>query len=131
MESKPPMSKRPLIIAHRGFSSRYPENTLASVKAALALGVDFVEIDVQETRDGQLVVFHDYRLNRICGVRGRVRHRTVTELQSLNPDIPTLEETLLTCKGKARVLLEIKRADPRNVAALIARLEMDREVIVF
>ena len=53
---------RPLIIAHRGFSGRYPENTLASVRAALQLGVDFVEIDVQETADGELIVFHDYGL---------------------------------------------------------------------
>ena len=73
MESKPPVSERPLIIAHRGFSSRYLENTLASVDAAVRLGVDLVEIDVQETRDGALVVFHDYRLDRVCGVPGRVR----------------------------------------------------------
>ena len=125
------MNTRPLVIAHRGFSARHPENTLPAIRGALDLGVDFIEIDVHETRDGQLVVFHDYRLNRICGVRGRVRHRTVAELQSLNPNIPTLEETLLTCRGKARVLVEIKRADPRKVAALIERLALEREVIVF
>ena len=51
------MRKQPLIIAHRGFSGRYPENTLAAIRAALAVGVDFVEIDVHETRDGELIVF--------------------------------------------------------------------------
>src|ERR1035438_3063798 len=131
MESKPPMTRRPLIIAHRGFSSRYLENTLASVDAALQLGVDFVEIDVQETRDGELIVFHDYRLNRICGVRGRVRHKTLAEIQRLNPQVPTLREVLSACRGRARVLIEIKRADPRKVAELIATLRMEREVIVF
>ena len=131
MESKPPVTKRPLIIAHRGFSSRYVENTLASVRAALELGVDFVEIDVQETRDGELIVFHDYRLNRICGVRGRVRHKTLAEIQRLNPLIPTLSEVLGACQGRARVLIEIKRADPRKVAEMIAKLRMEREVIVF
>jgi glycerophosphoryl diester phosphodiesterase len=125
------MSRRPLIIAHRGFSSRYPENTLASVEAALQLGVDFVEIDVQETRDGELIVFHDYRLNRICGVRGRVRHKTLAEIQQLNPQVPTLCEVLGACRGKARVLIEIKRADLRKVAEAIAELRMEREVIVF
>jgi glycerophosphoryl diester phosphodiesterase len=125
------MSRRPLIIAHRGFSSRYLENTLASVDAALQLGVDFVEIDVQETRDGELIVFHDYRLNRICGVRGRVRHKTLAEIQRLNPQVPTLREVLSACRGRARVLIEIKRADPRKVAELIATLRMEREVIVF
>jgi glycerophosphoryl diester phosphodiesterase len=125
------MSTRPLIIAHRGFSSRYLENTLAAVNAALQLSVDFVEIDVQETRDGELIVFHDYRLNRICGVRGRVRHKTLAEIRRLNPQVPTLREVLAACRGRARVLIEIKRADPRKIAELIAKLRMEREVIVF
>src|ERR1035438_9941021 len=107
MESKPPMTRRPLIIAHRGFSSRYLENTLASVRAALQLGVDLVEIDVQETRDGELIVFHDYRLRRICGVRGRVRDKTLAEIRRLNPQVPTLRHVLCACRGKARVLTEI------------------------
>ena len=85
METQPAVTTRPLIIAHRGFSGRYPENTLASVRAALQLGVDFVEIDVQETRDGELIVFHDYRLRRICGVRGRVRDKTLAEIQRAEP----------------------------------------------
>src|SRR5580700_10909675 len=97
MESKSPVSTQPLIIAHRGFSSRYPENTLAAVNAALQLGIDFVEIDVQETRDGELIVFHDYRLNRICGVRGRVRHKTLAEVQKANPQVPTLRQALQMC----------------------------------
>ncbi len=125
------MSRRPLIIAHRGFSSRYPENTLASVNAALQLGVDFVEIDVQETGDGELIVFHDYRLNRICRARGRVRHKTLAEIQQLNPQVPTLRGVLAACRGRARVLIEIKRADPRKVAELITKLCMEQEVVVF
>jgi glycerophosphoryl diester phosphodiesterase len=125
------MKQRPLIIAHRGFSGRYPENTLPAVRAALDLGVDFVEIDVQETRDGELIVFHDYRLKRICGVRGRVRDKTLAEIKRLNPEIPTLTEVLRSCRGKARVLIEIKGADPRKVAALIEKCDMAREVIVF
>ena len=131
MESKPPVTRRPLIIAHRGFSSHHLENTLAAVRAALELGVDFVEIDVQETRDGELIVFHDYRLNRICGGHGRVRHKTLAEIQRLNPRIPTLREVLNACQGRARVLIEIKRADPHKVAEMIAKLRMEREVIVF
>jgi len=125
------MIRRPLIIAHRGFSGRYLENTLASVRAALELGVDLVEIDVQETRDGELIVFHDYRLNRMCGVRGRVRHRTLAEIQRLNSQVPTLREMLIACRGRARVLIEIKRADPCKIAEVIAKLRMEREVIVF
>jgi len=122
---------RPLIIAHRGFSGRHLENTLASVRAALQLGVDLVEIDVQETADGELIVFHDYRLNRICGVRGRVRDKTLAEIQKANAQVPTLRQVLQMCRGKARVLIEIKRADPRRVAAEISESRMEPVVIVF
>jgi glycerophosphoryl diester phosphodiesterase len=131
METQSALTTRPWIIAHRGFSGRYPENTLVSVRAALQLGVDFVEIDVQETADGELIVFHDYGLRRLCGVRGRVRDKTLAEIRWLNPQVPTLRQVLQMCRGKARVLLEIKRADPRGVAAEIGQTRMEREVIVF
>jgi glycerophosphoryl diester phosphodiesterase len=125
------MKERPFIIAHRGFSGRYPENTVTAVRAALDLGVDFVEVDVHETRDGELIVFHDYRLRRICGVRGKVRETTLSTIQRLNPEVPTLAAVLRMCRGRARVLIEIKRADPHKVAALIEKRGMEREVIVF
>lgn len=131
MEARPLMNTRPLVIAHRGFSARYVENSMPAILAALRLGVDLVEIDVHETRDEQLVVFHDFRLHRICRVRGRVRSKTLAELKALNPDIPTLAEVLRACRGKARVLVEIKRADPRKVAAIIGQLAMEPDVIVF
>ena len=122
---------KPLVIAHRGFSGRHPENTLAALRAAIQIGVDFVEIDVQETADGQLIVFHDYRLNRICGVPGRVRDNTAARIRELNPAVPTLAEVLRTCRGKTRVLIEIKRATPTKVAAAIGRHRMQHQVIVF
>ena len=124
-------SRRPFVIAHRGFSAQYPENTLVALRAALDLGVDYVEVDVQETRDGKLAVFHDYRLGRICWVPGRVRDTTFAEMRRLNPTIPSLGEVLRICRGKARVLIEIKGADPRKVAAEIERRGVEREVIVF
>jgi len=131
METQASVTTRPLIIAHRGFSSRYLENTLAAVRAALEAGVDWVEIDVQQTRDGELIVFHDYRLNRICGVRGRVRDRTLTEIRRLNPQVPTLRQVLQMCRGRGPVLIEVKRADLRNVAAVIGETRMEDEVMVF
>jgi len=131
METQPAVTTQPLIIAHRGFSGRYPENTLASVRAAIQLGVEFVEIDVQETADGELIVFHDYGLRRLCGVRGRVRDKTLTEIRRLSPQVPTLRQVLQMCRGKARVLIEIKRADPRKIAAEISVTRMEQEVIIF
>ena len=125
------MKRSPLIIAHRGFSGCYVENTMPSIRAAIQLGVDCIEVDVHETRDGKFVIFHDYRLDRLCGVPGRVCDKTLAELKRLNPSIPTLAQVLRACRGKARILVEIKRADPRKVAALIAKAKMEGEVIVF
>lgn len=119
--------RRPLIIAHRGFSGRYPENTVTAVRAALRLGVDMVEVDVQETRDGQLVVFHDNWLTRIYGVRKRVCDALRREL----PAAPTLADVLRACRGRAKVLVEIKQASGAKVAREIARCRMEQNVIVF
>ena len=76
-------------------------------------------------------MFHDYRLNRICGVRGRVRDKTLAEIQKANPQVPTLRQVLQMCRGKAGVLIEIKRADPRKVVTVISETRMENEVIVF
>ncbi|TMB12920.1 MAG: glycerophosphodiester phosphodiesterase, partial [Deltaproteobacteria bacterium] len=55
---------RPLVIAHRGASGTSPENTLAAFRRAAELGADMIELDVQVTRDGAVVVIHDYTLER-------------------------------------------------------------------
>lgn len=127
-----PMNARPpAVIAHRGFSGRWPENTLAAVRGALRCGVDYVEVDVHETHDGELVVFHDYNLWRCGGVRQRVRDLTLPEMRACCPAIPTLRAVLLACRGRTRVLVEIKRATPAKVAAEIKRCSMQRQVVVF
>ena len=74
----------PLIIAHRGDPSGAPENTLAAFRRALAIGADGIELDVRLTRDGQLVVFHDRRLNRTSNGHGPVDHYPLAELRSLD-----------------------------------------------
>ena len=117
----------PWVIAHRGWSGRYTENTLPAIRAAIGLGVDLVEIDVQETRDGKLVVFHDYRLDRILGQHRRVRDVRRRELKG----VPSLAQALHVCRGKVRLLIEIKGASGAKVAREIARQHMERQVIVF
>jgi glycerophosphoryl diester phosphodiesterase len=70
----------PELVAHRGYTRHYPENTLASVMAAIEAGARFVEIDVQLTRDEIPVLFHDRTLKRLCGVDGAVQDYTAAEL---------------------------------------------------
>lgn len=107
------------ITAHRGLSSEAPENTLPAVNAAVDCMADFVEIDVQETKDGVLVVFHDALLKRIVGANGRIRDYTYVQLLGMDfggwfgseferTRIPTLREVLEVCRGNCRVNIEIK-----------------------
>jgi len=105
-------------IAHRGDSWNYPENTRLAFDAALRAGADGIELDVQLSRDGIPVVYHDRTLTRAGGGRRRVHTLTLAELQRLDagasPDtgrplgIPTLEEVLERYGRRTRLLLEIK-----------------------
>lgn len=107
------------IIAHRGASARYPENTLASFEGAIALGADMVELDVQLTSNGKVVVFHDEKISRCTNGRGRIADYSLAELKKLDAGswfdkkfhgekIPTLAEVLSVCKNKIAVNIEIK-----------------------
>ncbi|WP_161566923.1 glycerophosphodiester phosphodiesterase [Exiguobacterium sp. SL-10] len=87
-----------LIYAHRGYSAKYPENTISAFKAALP-HVDGIELDVQLTRDGRLVVIHDETVDRTTNGSGFVKDMTLRQLRLLRTEsgerIPTLEEVLL------------------------------------
>lgn len=110
----------PLVIAHRGGADLAPENTLAAFRNAIHLGADMVEIDVHLTRDGHVVVIHDNTVDRTTDGHGRIADLTFHEIRSLDAGekfdprfagekVPTLEETLETLRGKAGLLLEIKK----------------------
>jgi glycerophosphoryl diester phosphodiesterase len=108
------------IIAHRGYSARAPENTLAALEAALSAGADAVEFDIHTAACGTPVLFHDAMLSRTTNGVGPVRRRTLQQLKTLDagkwfsPDftgerIPSLEETLRALKGQVpRIYAEVK-----------------------
>jgi glycerophosphoryl diester phosphodiesterase len=113
----------PLVIAHRGASAEAPENTLLAFVRALELGVDGIELDVQVTRDGVPVVFHDTALTRLTGTRGRLADRTWSELQKLRvrgEAIPTLAEVLALTRKRCILQIEIKKGVP--VAPVLAAI---------
>jgi glycerophosphoryl diester phosphodiesterase len=112
---------KPLVIAHRGDSAHRPENTLASFASALELGAELVELDVQLTSDGSVVVIHDETLERTTTGRGPVSAHTLAEIRALSAGyaqrfgaafagerVPTLAEVLGLLRGRARALIEIK-----------------------
>lgn len=101
-------------VAHRGLWSPdgAPENSLAAFQAACAGGYG-VELDVQLTADGEAVVFHDERLERMTGREGRVRDHTAADLGTLtlkgtDETIPTLADTLTLIGHRAMVFIELK-----------------------
>jgi glycerophosphoryl diester phosphodiesterase len=76
--------KCPIVTAHRGFSGKYPENTLVAFEAAYLLGVDIIEFDIRESADGQLIVMHDTSVDRTTNGSGEVNKLTFEELRKLN-----------------------------------------------
>ena len=107
------------IIAHRGASADAPENTLAAMRQAIEDATDWVEIDVQETSDDQVIVFHDSDFMKLANIDLKIWDATIADLESIdigshkdpafsNERAPTLSELLATCKGKTKVLIELK-----------------------
>jgi glycerophosphoryl diester phosphodiesterase len=106
---------RPAIAAHRGGAHLWPENSLTAFRGALGLGVDLVELDVHQTRDGEVVVVHDPTLERTTTGRGAVRDLTWAELSPVSirgtadERLPRLAEVLaLLQPTPVGLLLEIK-----------------------
>ena len=96
------------IIGHRGFKSKYPENTLLSFSKAIEVGADAVEFDVHSSSDGVVVVCHDGSTRR-TGSAAMIIHQTpFDQLRTLDmgqgEKIPTLQEVIDLCKGKVNMI---------------------------
>lgn len=99
------------LIGHRGYSARYPENTLLSFKKAIEVGCTGIELDVRLTKDNKVVVIHDKNLERTTNGKGLVNDYTLKELKKLDAGkgerIPALEEVLAEIEG-IKLLIELK-----------------------
>jgi glycerophosphoryl diester phosphodiesterase len=121
------------VTAHRGSSKEAPENTMAAIKKAIENKADFVEIDVQETKDGEVVIFHDKNLKRITGLNKNVYDVNYGEMKELDAGswfgqefyeekIPTLQQVIDYTKGKIKLNIELKE---RNGKKSIAQKVVD------
>ena len=109
----------PLIIAHRGASAVAPENTMAAFREAIAAGADGIEFDVRLTRDAVPVVIHDSTLRRTTGLSHRIADLTMTELETLNVGVPSLEQLFTLFESNDLILnVEMKCDSPSEHAAL-------------
>ena len=114
--------------------ARLPENTLSAFEAAIEVGADFAELDVQETSDGVVVVLHDRDLMRMAGDPRRISDITFAEARKLDlgrrfsPEfagerIPTLAEVIALARGKIKLQIELKYyGKDRGLAAKVAEL---------
>lgn len=126
------------VIAHRGASGEAPENTLAALRRAAALGAKWVEFDVKLSRDGACILMHDELLRRTTNGRGEVRRYDLDELRRLDAGawfnaryagerIPTLEEALALCLDLGLdINLEIKPCPGRQEETALRVIEVLR-----
>lgn len=103
----------PLVGGHRGNPAEHPENTLASFRSAIELGVDMIECDVHMSADGELVVIHDHTLDRTTNGSGLVAQHTLAELRELDAGggerLPMLAEVSQLARDRVGLCVEIKQ----------------------
>ncbi len=141
-------SARPLVIAHRGYSAMAPENTLPAFERGVASGADMVELDYHHSKDGALVVLHDYTLDRTTdatnrlGGRGlKIADKTLAELKQLDAGkwfkhpqtgvaLPTLNEALDVIQRGSVTLIERKAGDAAACVKLLHERQLVNQVVV-
>ncbi len=137
-----------LCMAHRGWSGKAPENTLAAIRLALnEPGIQAIELDVQLSKDGVPVVIHDYTLNRTTNGSGAVMDHTFEQLSVLDAggwfdpaysgeSIPSLEQVLQEVKGKRRLNIELKKGGgmypglEQQVLGLVRKYGVENEAVI-
>jgi len=120
-----------LKIGHRGAKGHMAENTLESIKKAMALGVDGIEIDVHRCATGQLVVFHDFTLDRMTNGTGEISKHTLKELKRMvvkgHCQIPTLSEVLTFVDNKCLLNIELKGQDTAKEASRLIAFFVEKK----
>jgi glycerophosphoryl diester phosphodiesterase len=134
------------VVAHRGAAGKAPENTLASIQQAITDGTDWVEIDVQETADGEVIVIHDSDFMKLASVNLKVWDGTLEQIRDIDigswfdpqfsaERVPTLVEVLEASRGKAHVVIELKyyghdQQLEQRVVDIVEQLDMVDEVAI-
>ena len=108
-----------IVVAHRADWRNYPENSLEAIQSSIEMGVDMLELDVQRTKDGVLILMHDQKLDRTTTGQGNIAETTWEEISKLNLKdhkgevtsykVPKLEDALLLCKD--RIMINLDKAD--------------------
>lgn len=123
------------VIGHRGAAGLEPENTLRSIRKAMDLGVDRVEVDVRVSKDGHLIIIHDETVDRTTNGHGYVKDLRLTQLRRLDAGIgeriPTLIEVFGLVKGRVILQVELKVKDAAEpLVRLVEGLDVVKDVII-
>ncbi len=108
-----------MIMGHRGAAAIEPENTLLSIKKAMDIGVDAVEIDVHLSRDKEIIVIHDSTIDRTTNGTGAVNNYTLSELKKYDAgkgeSVPTLQEVMELTDKKVKLVIELKEKGTERI----------------
>jgi glycerophosphoryl diester phosphodiesterase len=126
------------IVCHRGANEYAPENTYPAAQKCIDWGVDYVEIDINTSRDGVMYLFHGPELERTTDGLGMIHDMNASLLDGLdcgswfspefvNERIPRLENFLRWVKGKAKVYFDVKHADPQKLVDLVYEVGLEME----
>jgi glycerophosphoryl diester phosphodiesterase len=129
------------VIAHRGEHIECPENTMPAIEKAIALGVDWVELDVRTTKDGHYVLMHNSSVDATTNGKGEVAELTLAEIRSLDAGVrrpnfkgtrvPTLDEALAALRGKAGLYFDAKRISAEAIVSSLKKHNMIDRCVVY
>ncbi|NJD99107.1 glycerophosphodiester phosphodiesterase [Thermococcus sp. LS1] len=123
-----------IVLGHRGYMGKYPENSLLAFRKAVEAGADGIELDVWFTRDGKVIVMHDESIDRTSNLSGKQKEMTLEELKKadigMGEKIPTLEEVFEVIPKDALINIELKDVDTaREVARIVNENDPERVMI--
>jgi glycerophosphoryl diester phosphodiesterase len=140
-QNQPP-TRHVVAISHRGEHLHHPENTIPAFEEAIRVGADFIEVDVQTTADGKLVLSHDSTVNRCTDGAGEVRSMTFEQTQRLDAGIktgaefagtriPTFDSVLSLAHGRIGVYVDLKNATAQAIVDAIQKRDMVERVVIY
>ena len=129
-------------ISHRGEHLHHPENTFPAFDEAIRVGADFIEVDVQTTADGKLVLSHDGTVNRRTNGQGKVSEMTFEQIEALDAGIktgpefagtkiPTFDQVLDLARGKIGIYVDVKNASAQDLVSHIDGHGMADHVVIY
>jgi glycerophosphoryl diester phosphodiesterase len=135
-------SRRVVAISHRGEHLHHPENPIPAFEEAIRTGADFIEVDVQTTGDGKLVLSHDGTVDRCTDGHGKVSEMTFEQVEAVDAGIkagaefagtriPTFDQALDLARGKIGIYVDVKNASARDLVAHIDGHGMTEHVVIY